>query len=157
MGAELPLLSWKCSHGRGHCGMVGTSVGRASTLKAFTCHLYPQSCWACCCVRTHTRPGSLPPGRGRSPLTQFHCFPGIQSTQLEMHGCMDLSGFLLFCVGNPPLVNECSFSCNLEGRDKGNNCLCCDTDVTLCGFFKSLRHVCYKEILSTITLCQISH
>ena len=45
------------------------------------------------------------------------------SLHLQMYDCADLSGILLFCVGNPLLVNECPFSCNLQQRDKGNNSL----------------------------------
>ena len=48
---------------------------------------------------------------------------------------MDLSGVLLCCVENPLLVNESPFSYNLEGRDKVNNSLHHDADVSLdCSF-----------------------
>ena len=38
---------------------------------------------------------------------------------------------VLCCVGNPLLVNEWPFSCKVEGKDKGNNLLCNDADITL--------------------------
>ena len=43
---------------------------------------------------------------------------------------MDLLYILLCCVGSPLLVNGCPIGCNLEGRDKGNNSLCHDADIT---------------------------
>ena len=60
----------------------------------------------------------------------FDCFLGIQSTHLQMYACVDLSVVLLCCLGNPLLVNECLFCCNLKGRDKGNNSLYHNADIT---------------------------
>ena len=78
-------------------------------------------------------PGSLPLGEqeGRELLPQFHCFPRIQPTHLQMYRSLDLLGILLCCVGNPLLVSGCLFGCDLEGRDKRNNSLCHDADITL--------------------------
>ena len=56
--------------------------------------------------------------------------PGGLVTHLQMDSCMDLSGILLCCVGNRLLVNGCPFSCNFKGRDKGNDSLCYDVDIT---------------------------
>lgn len=56
---------------------------------------------------------------------------------------VDLPDILLCCVGNLLLVNECPFSCNLEGRDKGNNSLYHDADITLlCSFLKREIKLC---------------
>ena len=48
----------------------------------------------------------------------------------QLYSCMDLSGVLLCCVGNPLVVSGRPSGCHLEGRDKGNNSLCHDADVT---------------------------
>ena len=55
-------------------------------------------------------------GWGQRVLTYLHYFPEAQSIHLQMYSCMGLSGVLLYCVGYPPLVNECAFSCNSKGE-----------------------------------------
>ena len=58
------------------------------------------------------------------------CPQEIQSTQLQMYRCMGLSGILVCCAENPLLVYRCPTGCNLEMRDKGNNSLHRNSDVT---------------------------
>ena len=114
----------------GGSSMVGALVGCAIVPKAFMCRLgFPcLLLQSYCLLCKELRPGSLLSGSGRGPLTQFHHFLGSQSIHLQICGCLDLSGILMCCIGNPLLVNECPFSYNLEERDKGNNSRCHDAD-----------------------------
>lgn len=99
--------------------------------------------------------GSLLPGRGNSALTQLHCLLGFQSTYLQMHGCMYLSHVLLCHSGNL-LVDECPSKCYLEGRDKGNNSLCYDANITPClSFLKRSTWWFFTYICTHVTITQI--
>lgn len=59
-----------------------------------------------------------------------------QSTHFQMYRCMHLLGTLFRCVGNPLLVIGCPIGYNLEGRNKENNSLYHDADVTSCLTFE---------------------
>ena len=74
--------------------------------------------------------------RGRV-LTYLHCFPGTQSTHLQMYSCMGLSAVLLCWVGILCWsMNVCLVVIQKE-RNKGNSSLHYVADVTLlkCFFF----------------------
>ena len=80
--------------------------------------IHSQLCWP---LGNNQQPGSLPPGQERGLLPQFCCFLEDQSTHFR---CISAwISQVSCCVGNPLLVNGCLFSCNLEGRVKGNNSL----------------------------------
>ena len=108
----------------GLLGHGGCPHGWAATLKVkvFTCRT---GCLLLPLTVIHQlshkdpRPRSVLPGRWRDLLTSFLCFLEIQSPFFQRHGCTDLSDVLLCFVGNPLLVNECPFICNLWGETKG--------------------------------------
>ena len=83
-------------------------------------------------LREDLCPRLLPLWEGRlHPLLSTASWGSRAHPYLHLYGFVDLSDVLLCFVGNPLLVNECPFSCNLEGRDQSNNSLCQDVDVTL--------------------------
>ena len=137
--AGLPHASWAAATQQGEVPSVGLSWH-----SGHSCGLghHSESVWAqvglplppftvMLAVVWGPQLGLLSAERRRGLLTQFYHFPRIQPIHLQMYGSLDLSGILLCCVGSPLLINECPFSCNLEGRDKRNNLLCHVADVTL--------------------------
>ena len=134
-GLLLPL-SMECSYRWGYCRTVGAPMGWAVTPKVFVMcrlgcpHLLLQ--FPGFCVRTCDLDPCL---WGEVGVCSLSSTASWGSGPLPMYGCVDLSGILLCCLGNPLLVNECPFSCNLEGRDKGSNSLCHNVDITLACFF----------------------
>lgn len=123
MGASLWWLScttWCGSFPRqAHSGTVGV-LKATQKVKVYVCRT---ACSPCLLLQLHTSCR----GRicdldhccwwGRDSFTFFHCFLEFQYPHLQMYGCVGLSNILLCLIGNPLLVNECPFSCNLGRRD----------------------------------------
>ena len=62
-----------------------------------------------------------------------HLVPLLPRDPVDSPSDAQLPGYLrhqVMLCRDALLVNKCSFSCNLEGKDEGNNPLCHDADIT---------------------------
>ena len=67
---------------------------------------------------------------GEGAVALVPLLPGVQPTHLQIYRCVDLLGIFLCHVENTLLVSGYPFGCNLQERDKGNDSLHFDAEVT---------------------------